>query len=193
MTYAALLVALVALAGCKPHPAATYEDTVVRFAGSGFSLQPGAEWLKMNTRRLAKETPGVIVCQPVLSGEVGMIQVVQLGDHIRDDQAMVQVLRTFESDENAIQESLAHWEFVSAQGHRVLAFQYARHAPGDPARVTHWLTQFVVRHRSGRWVSIAARTQNAEQAKGLEEMVQRTLRDIPNPNAPTPTPDPVTN
>lgn len=182
-----LVLAVLVLGACKPHPGGTTEDTVVRFQGAAFSLRPGRDWLRMDTTRLAREIPGVIVCQPVLQGSLGMIQVVQLGDLLREDQAIATVMRTFDEDERAEKESLTNWEFETVGGHRVLAFSYARHAPGDRSKILHYLSQFVVRTKPGRWISICLRTENLAEAKKVEEMIRTTLQE----HAPiTPTPRP---
>lgn len=179
---------LLSLAACnKPHPGAMQEGEPVRFEGAAFSLKPGPGWLRMDTRRLVRDIPGVVVCQPVLQGSIGMIQVVQLGDLLTEDQAIVTVLQNFERDDRSEKESLARWEFQTAQGHRVQVIQYARHAPEDRSKIVHYLTQFVVRTKPGRWISIGARTDNLAEAKQIEDMVQRTLEE----HAPiTPTPKP---
>lgn len=181
------LLALLALAACKPHPGGTTEESRVRFQGAAFSIVPGRDWLRMDTTRLARQIPGVVVCQPVLQGKIGLIQVVQLGDLLREDQAIATVMRTFDEDERAEKESLAHWEFQSVSGHRVLVFQYARHAPGDRSKILHYLSNFVVRTTPGRWISFGVRTENLDEARQVEEMIRTTLEE----HAPiTPTPRP---
>lgn len=182
-----LAAALLGLAACKPHPGGTFDDTRVRFQGAAFSIKPGRDWLRVDTTRLSRQIPNVVVCQPVLQGSIGMIQVVQLGDLLREDQAIATITRVFDEDERAEKESLAHWEFQSVSGHRVMAFQYARHAPEDRSKILHYLSNFVVRTTPGRWISFGVRTANLEEAKQIEEMIRTTLEE----HAPiTPTPRP---
>jgi hypothetical protein len=182
-----LLLALsLALAACKPNPAETQDSSVVRFAGAGFSLEPGPGWIRINTRKLNQGLPQVI-CQPALTTKGGTIQVVQLGDRIAEKDAIGQILKAMEADELAMKETLTQRDFQADSGTRGKLFRYTRHTAPDPARILNHLTQYVVRTAGGRWISIGALTDSVEQADEVEAMVKRTLREVP-PTTPTPRP-----
>lgn len=178
-----LLLLPLAIAACdKPKPVASAGPGVVQFAGSGFSLEPGAGWIRVNTRQLNKGLPQTI-CQPALTTKGGTIQVAQLGDRITEKDAIAQVQTAFEADELAIKGTEVQQDFETETGVRGKIIRYSRHIAPDPARVLNYLTQYVVRTRGGRWISIGALTDSPEQAAEVEAMVKRTLRE-----APTPTP-----
>lgn len=181
-----VLAVLLTFTACRPTSAETQESSVVRFAGSGFSLEPGPGWIRINTRKLNKGLVQVI-CQPALTTKGGTIQVVQLGDRITEKDAIGQILNAIGADELAMNETLTQRDFQADSGTRVKLFRYTRHTAPDPARILNYLTQYVVRTAGGRWISIGALTDSVAQADDVEAMVKRTLREIP---APTPTPRP---
>ena len=180
------LVVLLTLAGCKPNPAETQESDVVRFAGSGFSLEPGPGWIRINTRKLNQGLIQVI-CQPALTTRGGTIQVVQLGDRIAEKEAIGQILQAMDADELAMKETLTQREFQADSGTRGKLFRYTRHTAPDPARILNYLTQYVVRTAGGRWISVGALTDSVAQADEVDAMMKRTLREVP-PATPTPRP-----
>lgn len=181
-----LLLLSLALAACKPSPDATIETGPVTFAGSGFSLEPGAGWIRVNTRKLNQ---GLVqtICQPALTTKGGSIQVVQLGDRVAEKDALAQVQAAFEFDELAMKDTLAQRDFQADSGVSGKIFRYTRHTAPDPTRVLNFLTQYVARTKTGRWISIGALTESTELAGEVEAMVKRTLREVP---PPTPTPRP---
>ncbi len=182
------LALVLAVAGCnKPHPALTEASGVVHFRGSGFSLEPGDGWVLLNTRRLAKDSPDVVVCQPVLDGRLGTIQVVQLGDRISESEAVARVSRAYDADPLADADSLFRDDFQADSGHNLLVFTYSRHAAGEPSRPLNHQTNYVARTRGGRWIAICAQTGGIEETRQVADMVKRTLREIP-PVTPTPAP-----
>lgn len=174
------------LTACKPNPAETQESDPVRFAGSGFSLEPGAGWIRVNTRKLNQGLVQVI-CQPALTTRGGTIQVVQLGDRIAEKEALGQIQKAMEADELAMPETLTQRDFQADSGPRVKLFRYTRHTAPNPAKILNYLTQYVVRTAGGRWISIGALTGSVELADEVDAMVQRTLREVP-PTTPTPRP-----
>ena len=185
-TFSFFLAVLLTFTGCKPNPAETQESSVVRFAGSGFSLEPGPGWIRINTRKLNQGLVQVI-CQPALTTGGGTIQVVQLGDRITEKDAMGQINKAMEADELAMKETLTQSDFQADSGTRGKFFRYTRHTAPDPARILSYLTQYVVRTAGGRWISVGALADSVAQADEVDAMVKRTLREIP---PPTPTPRP---
>jgi hypothetical protein len=181
-----LLLLPLALAACKPHPAETAESPVVEFIGSGFSIEPGPGWIRVNTRKLNQPLKQVI-CQPALTAKGATIQVAQLGDRIAENVAMAQVTAAFEGDELAMPDTLKQGDFQAASGVRGKWVRYARHTAPDPARVLNHLTEYIVRTAGGRWVSIGALTDSVDHANEVDAMVKRTLREIP-PSTATPRP-----
>jgi hypothetical protein len=182
--FRALLLLPLAFAACKPHPAETVEAGPIVFAGSGFSLEPGPGWIRVNTRQLIKPLTQV-VCQPALTTKGATIQVAQLGDRISEKDALAQVSAAFEADELAIKESRTQSDFKADSGAQGKIVRYTRHTAPDPARILNYLTQYIVRTTGGRWISIAAMSDSLEQANDVDAMVRRTLREIP-PVTPTP-------
>jgi len=179
-----LLLSSLALAACKPHPAETTESGTVEFVGSGFSIEPGPGWIRVNTRQLNQPLKQVI-CQPALTAKGATIQVAQLGDRISESAALGQVTAAFEGDELAMKETWKQEDFQAASGVRGKFVRYTRHTAPDPARILNFMSQYIVRAAGGRWVSIGALTDSIEHAKEVDEMVRRTLREIP-PVVPTP-------
>jgi len=174
------------MAACKPHPAETTVAGPVAFVGSGFSLEPGSGWIRVNTRQLTKPLVQV-VCQPALTTKGATIQVAQLGDRIAEKDAMAQVSAAFEADELAIKDSLTQNDFQADSGARGKVVRYTRHTAPDPARILNYLTQYIVHTAGGRWISIGAMTDTLEHANEVDAMVRQTLREIP-PVTPTPRP-----
>ncbi|OAI42376.1 hypothetical protein AYO41_01020 [Verrucomicrobia bacterium SCGC AG-212-E04] len=179
-----LLAAVLALAACKPQPAETQESAVVRFVGSGFTLEPGPEWIRLNTRAITKPLSQVI-CQPALTTKGTTIQVAQLGDRISETDAIGQVRKAFEADELARKDTMVQSDFQADSGVRGKRVRYTRHTAPDPARILNYLTQYVVRNAGGRWISVGVLADTVEQTDAADAMVQRTLRDAPQA---TPTP-----
>ncbi len=182
-----LLLLPLALAACKPHPAETVESPVVVFVGSGFSLEPGPGWIRVDTRQLTQPLRQSI-CQPALTTEGATIQVAQLGDRITENAALEQVTAAFEADELAMKDTLKQGDFQAESGVRGKFVRYDRHTAPDPTRVLNHLTQYIVHTAGGRWVSIGAMTDTIEHSNQVDEMVKRTLREVP-PSSPTPRPN----
>jgi hypothetical protein len=177
---------LLALAGCKPHPAETEEAGVVRFVGAGYTLEPGPGWIRVNTRKI-NEPIRQVICQPALTTKGITIQVAQIGDRIAEKDAMAQVLKAFETDELAIKDTKTEGDFQADSGARGKRIRYTRHTAPDPARILNYLTQYVVRTAGGRWISVGVLADTLEQADASDAMVKRTLREVP-PATPTPRP-----
>ena len=176
-----------ALAACKkPNPADTAESSVVEFAGSGFSLEPGPGWIRVDTRKLAQPLRQTI-CQPALTTRGVTIQVAQLGDRTTEEAALAQLTAAFEGDELAMKDTLTKGDFQADSGVRGKVIRYSRHTAPDPKRVLNLLTQYVVHTTGGRWISIGALADTPEHASEVDAMVKRTLREIP-PRTPTPRP-----
>ncbi len=183
----ALLCLPMILAACnKPHPADTSETPVVVFTGSGFSLEPGPGWLRLDTRKISQPIQQLI-CQPALTTKGVTIQVAQVGDRISEEAALAGVAAAMEADELAVKDSLTKVDFQSDSGVKGKIIRYTRHTAPDPKRVLNILTQYLVRNSGGRWVSIGAHSDTVELANEVDAMVKRTLREVPRP---TPTPRP---
>jgi len=182
----ALLCLPLVLAACRPDAADPAQSPVVVFAGSGFSLEPGPGWIRLNTRKLSQPIPQVI-CQPALTTQGATIQVAQIGDRVAEPAVMAQVTAAFEGDELAIRDSLKQSDFQADSGVRGKLIRYSRHTAPDPTRVLNHLTQYIVRTAGGRWISIGALTDTVERTNEVEAMVKRTLREVP-PSTPTPRP-----
>jgi hypothetical protein len=183
----ALLLGLLLLTACKPHPAEAPESPIVVFVGSGFSLEPGPGWIRLNTRKLSQPIKQVI-CQPALTTRGATIQVAQVGDRITEELALAQVTAAFEADELAMKDTLKTGDFQADSGVRGKFVRYDRHTAPDPARLLNHLTQYIVRTAGGRWVSIGVLADTVEHVNEVDAMVKRTLREIP-PSTPTPRPN----
>ncbi len=181
-----LLLLPLALAACKPHPAETvnrrsWSLSVPASRSSRDRAGSGVDTIKLN------QPLKQVICQPALTGKGATIQVAQLGDRITETAALAQVTTAFEADELAMKDTLQQGDFQSESGVRGKFVRYDRHTAPDPARVLNHLTQYVVKTAGGRWVSIAALADTTEHASQVDEMVKRTLREVP---ASTPTPAP---
>ena len=175
-----------ALTACKPHPSMTEESSVIVFAGSGFSLEPGPGWIPVGMKKLSQPLKQSIL-EPALTARGATIQVAVLGDRTTEAAVLAQVNAAFEADGQAVRDSLTQGDFQADSGVRGKFFRYSRHSEHVPDRIINHLTQYIVQSAGGRWISIGAMTDTLEHANEVDAMIRRTLRDV-LPNSPTPKP-----